>query len=277
MPYRLRGAVFVVLLCAPLPVNAQHQEPKYQTGWPCVGKVDPAYVRTSEATGGKVLLLQPQEVSGAADDMSLAQGHRETVFRSAGQLDEGVHDFDIPLDSTIESVYFFVSLQCLQFVTIVQPSGVVLQTDDSGVDSRAFEAIRMFKIKAPAPGTWRVTVSGHGFSLLIVNAKTDLALTAVSFSQNGAPVAGLAPLGQLVRLEANVSGRPRDVDFQFISMQAAMLQTIELALEQEAAARSTYAADVTLPKKEFHVLMSGVDSNGYPFQRVSHGLFVGDR
>jgi hypothetical protein len=239
--------------------------------------VDPVHVRTSEATGGKVLLLQPQEVSGVADDISLAQGHRETVFRSTGELDEGVHDFDIPLDSTIESVYFFVSLQCLQFVTIVQPSGVVLQTDDLGVDSRAFEAIRLFTIKAPAPGTWRVTVSGHGFSLLIVNAQTELSLTKVSFSQNGAAIAGLAPLGQLVRLEADVSGRPRDVDFHFISMQAARLQRIELAVEQDTPARSTYAADVTLPKKEFRVLMSGVDSNGYPFQRASHNLFVGDR
>src|SRR5262245_63674921 len=106
--------------------------------------------------------------------MLLEQGHLETVFRSTGELDEGVHDFDIPLDSTIESVYFFVSLQCLEFVTIVQPSGVVLQIDEPGVDSRAFEAIRMLRVKAPAPGTWRVTVSGHGFSLLIVNAKTDL-------------------------------------------------------------------------------------------------------
>ena len=36
----------VLVLCASLPPSAQDQQPKFQMGWPCSGKVDPSFVRT---------------------------------------------------------------------------------------------------------------------------------------------------------------------------------------------------------------------------------------
>jgi hypothetical protein len=274
----LRTVAWVALiLCVSLPVNAQRQQPKYQPGWPCSGRVDPTYIRSAEATGGKVMLFAPTEVSGVAEEWSASNRHPHTVVRAGGQLDDGVHDFEIPLDSTIESAYFFISLQCLQFVTVVQPSGGELRVDAPEVEYHAFDAIRLFTIKAPSPGTWKVTMAGRGFFSVIVNAKTDLALSGVSLLRDGTPIKGLAPLGESVRLEAGISGEPRQVGFQFISMRAAILETVELALEQETAMRRTYAAEVTLPSTEFRVLMSGIDANGFPFQRVTQRLFVADR
>lgn len=270
-------ACVVLLLCPSLPVNAQNQQPKNQIGWPCSGKLDPSFIRTAEATGGKVFLFTPNEITGAADDMKASSGHRETVFRAGGQLDDGVHDFDIPLDSTIESAYLFMALQCQQFVAVLQPSGDELRTDAPGVDYHAFEAVRLVTIKAPSPGTWKVRMAGRGFFSVIVTAKTNLALTGVSLARNGVPIKGLAPLGKPVRLEATLNGEPRQVGFHFISMGAATLRTMELKLETEAATRRTYAAEVTLPGTEFRVLMTGIDANGFPFQRVTQQLFVADR
>lgn len=266
-----------LVLCASFRVNALPQQPGYQAGWPCSGKVSPSYIRPSEATGGKVLLFKPTELAGVGDEMSASMGHAETVARAGGQLDDGVYDFDIPLDSTVESVYFFISLQCLQFVTIVEPSGDDLWIDAPEVDYHAFEAIRLFTIKAPRPGTWKVRMAGRGFFSVIVKAKTDLALTGVSFVQDGVPVRGLAPLGKAVRLEAALTGQPRHVGLHFISMRAAVLQTVEMALEQEGAMRRTYAADVTLPTTEFRVLMTGIDADGIPFQRVTPQLFIAEQ
>ena len=266
-----------LVLGASLLLNAQQdQQPKYQTGWPCSGKVDPSFVRTSEATGGKVLLFTPNEITGAAADMSASRAHRETIFRAGGQLDDGVHEFDIPLDSTIASAYLFMALQCQQFAAVLQPAGDELRTDAPGVDSHAFAAVRLVTIKAPSPGTWKVRMAGRGFFSVIVTARTDLALTGVSLAQNGAPVKGLTPLGKPVRLEAAISGEPRQVGFLFISMRGATLRTLELKPEQEEATRRTYAAEVTLPGTEFRVMLSGIDGNGFPFQRVTPHLFVAD-
>jgi len=276
MPFKTIACALLVL-CPSLPAKAQGQQPKNQIGWPCSGKVEPSFIRTAEATGGKVFLFTPNEITGAADDMSASSGHRETVFRAGGQLDDGVHDFEIPLDSTIESAYFFMALQCQQFVAVLQPVGDELRADAPGVDHHAFEAVRLVTIKAPSPGTWKVRMAGRGFFSVIVTAKTNLALTGVSLAQNGVPIKGLAPLGQPVRLEAAMSGEPRQVGFHLISMRAETLRTVELRLEQEADKRRTYAADVTLPGTEFRVLMTGIDANGFPFQRVTEKLFVADR
>jgi hypothetical protein len=270
-------AAVALVFCASLLLTAQDQQPKYQTGWPCSGKVDPSFVRNAEATGGKVLLFTPNEIAGAANDMSASSGHRETVFRAGGQLNDGVHDFDIPLDSTIESAYFFLALQCQQFVAVLQPAGDELRADAPGVDSHAFEAVRLVTIAAPSPGTWKVRMAGRGFFSVIVTAKTTLALTRVSLAQNGAPIKGLAPLGKTVRLEAATSGEPSQVGFHFISMRGATLRTVELRLEPDAAASRTYAGEVTLPETEFRLLLTGFDAKGFPFQRVTPQLFIADR
>jgi hypothetical protein len=74
-----------------------------------------------------------------------------------------------------------------------------------------------------------------------------------------------------------LTGQPRQVGFHFISMRAAVLQTVEMALEQEGAMRRTYAADVTLPTTEFRVLMTGIDADGIPFQRVTPQLFIAEQ
>ena len=272
---RLRSIACVALVFyASVRIPAQNQQPKYQSGWPCSGKVDASFVRTAEATGGKVLLFAPNEVTGAADDMSASRGHPETVFRAGGQLDDGVHDFEIPLDSTIESAYFFIALQCQQFVAVLQPTGDELRADAPGVDYHAFEAVRLVTIKAPSPGMWKVRMAGRGVASIIVTAKTSLALTGVSWAQNGVPVKALVPHGKPVRLEATMSGERRQVSLHFVSMLAAMLRTVELDMPQETTARRTYSAEVTLPETDFRVLVTGVDAKGLAFQRVTPQLFV---
>jgi hypothetical protein len=261
--------------CAALPANAQDQRSGGHAGWPCSGRVDPAFIRTAEATGGKVFLFTPIEVSGVADDLSASSQHRETVVRATGQLDDGVHEFEIPLDSTIHSAYFFVSLQCLQFVTIVRPSGDALPADAPDVDYHVFDAVHLVTIKSPSPGTWKVRMAGRGFFSVIVSAMTDLALTRVALTQDGLPVKGVASGGKPAQVEVTTSGSEiRQVAFRFISLRAAMLRRVALDAAAPTAARRTYAGEVTLPETDFRILMTGIDANGFPFQRVTPHVFL---
>jgi len=265
-----------LVFCASHSAVAQPQQPKHDFGWPCTGKVDPSYIRSAEATGGKVMLFKPTEVSGIADDMSAAAGHGATLVHLGSELADGVYDFDIPLDPTVESAYFFVSLQCLQSATVFQPSGDALAFDAPEVSYHAFDAIRLFTIKAPSAGTWKVRVAGRGYFSLIVKAKSELGLADVSLVEKGVPVRGLAPLGRAVRLEAFVAGLTGNVDFQFIAMSGAALQNVELTEDEHSLIPGTYAADVTLPTMEFRLRMIGMDAHGFSFQRVTERLFVGD-
>jgi hypothetical protein len=78
------------------------------------------------------------------------------VFRaSSPKPADRLHEFDIPLDSSIESVYFFISQQCLQGISVVGPSGEEVRTDVPGVELQAFDAIRLLTISTPVHRTRR--------------------------------------------------------------------------------------------------------------------------
>jgi len=267
----------LLAMCAALPAFAQDQQPRYQQSWPCSGKVDPAFTRTAEATGGKVFLFAPTEISGASDDLLASTGHEETIFRASDSLADDIHEFDIPIDSTIESVYFFLSLQCLREIALVQPSGEPLPIDAPGVSYHPFQAIRLFTIAAPQPGIWKVRLAGRGWSSVIVKGKTTLSLGNVSLRHDGELLRGQVPLGQRVRITADVRDESSAVGFQFISMAGALLQTFELAREPDGTGGSTYAGDVSLPQSEFRVLIAGVDGKGFRVQRVTPELFTSNR
>jgi hypothetical protein len=151
---RTRTAVVLVLVaCGSLLARAQdRQQSGGNPGWPCVAAVDPSYVETAEGSGGRVLMFHPSELgaAGSAAVMAGPTDHDETVVRIVGRLEEGVHEFEVPIDSTIESVNFFVSLQCLQVVEIVGPSGDELRSTEPGVsDFHQFEAIRAVTVAGP--------------------------------------------------------------------------------------------------------------------------------
>jgi hypothetical protein len=251
-----------------LPSAIVGQQRTSDAGWPCKGTVDPAYVRSAEATGGVVLLLKPSELAGAAAEMRNSDRHDEVVFRAGGKLADGEYQLDVPVDSTIESTYFFVSVQCLRSVTLIRPTGDQLQTEEPGVESHRFEAVRLFTVPQPAPGLWQVRIAGRGFFSIVVKAATEVSLSDVTFS------AGFPIKRQSQRLGVRMDGAVSDVAFHFVSSSGATIAPLPLQLEVEDDQSRTYAGEVTPPAGDFRVAMTGVDVRGFRLQRVDARLSV---
>jgi hypothetical protein len=265
---------FTLLLaaCVCLPATAAAQKQSGQSprpGWPCAGKVDPAYVRVAEATGGKVLLLHPTELEGMVFDSGASSQHDETILRAAGQLADEAHEFTVPIDSTIESVYFVVSVQCLQVVTLLTPSGAELAIGTPGVEYRQFESVRLFVVPRPAPGVWKVIASGRGFFSMIVTAKTELRLDEVSFSDKPASPPARA---NSVAFAATMSGAFRQAAFHFVAGNGELIESLHLGHGEESGDRRKYAGPVTRPRADFRVAVTGLDPNGFPCQRMESRL-----
>jgi hypothetical protein len=263
---------FTLLLaaCVCLPATSAAQKQSGQSprpGWPCAGKVDPAYVSVAEATGGKVLLFHPAELEGVAFDSSASRQHDETIFRSAGQLADEAHELIVPIDSTIESVYFVVSVQCLQVVTLLTPSGEELAIGMPGIEYHQFESVRLFVVPRPAPGVWKVLASGRGFFSMIVTAKTELRLDEVSFSDK-------LP-SKSVALAATMRGAFRQAAFHFVAGNGELIESLHLGAGDESGDRRTYAGPVTRPRRDFRLAVTGLDPNGFPFQRMESRLSDG--
>ena len=96
------------VFAAPILVGARQQMPNPRPGFPCGARLDPSYCRVAEGTGG----------------------HPQTIFRLAGSVNPGLHEFNVPIDSTVESVLFSISVQCLQTADVVRPSGAIAIGDD---------------------------------------------------------------------------------------------------------------------------------------------------
>jgi hypothetical protein len=277
------AAALIVALATASPAFAQDQQPRSRPDWPCVGKPDPSYFTIAEGSGGQVFLFDPSEVGESSALMIGAMRHEETVFRAAGTLAEGVHEFSVPIDSAIESAMFSVSLQCLQVVEIVRPSGDELRANDPGVDYHQFQAGRIVTLPQPTPGAWTIRVAGKGMFFLVVQAKTTLTLDRVSFVERGGRPGheGLFPIktplkrGIAQLLEVSVSEAPANLQFRFVSSAADTIQALTLSLEEGGRDNDrTYFGEVTPSARQFRVAVSGIDGRGFPFQRVHAPLFT---
>jgi hypothetical protein len=266
--------LFMTVLFVPLQTQAQ-QQARQASAWPCGGKIDPVYVQVAEATGGTALPFHPTE-AGVVAELIASGRHAETVLRAGGQVEDGLHEFNVPIDSTIESVYFLVALQCLQISEILTPTGEKLNTAAPGVESHQFEAVHMFVVPNPAPGIWKVTIGGRGLLTFMVKAKSDLRLGGVKFLDRGAPLTG-PRLGKALRLEVIMDGAAGHAAFHFAGRNAAALQPLPLQLEEDLDESRKYAGDVTTPAVAFRVAATGIDRNGFHFLRVDERLTMPDR
>jgi hypothetical protein len=278
----IQSAALIFLAC-PAAAFTQ-QQPDTRPGWPCVGKPDPSYFTVAEGSGGQVFLFDPAEVAESSVLMTGAMTHEETVFRAAGTLAEGVHEFSIPVDSAIESAMFSVSLQCLQVVEIFRPSGEELRANDPGVDYHQFQAGRIVTLPTPTPGAWTVRVAGKGMFFLVLLARTGLSLDRVAFVEPGGrpgheglfPITGNPKRGVTQRLQVTLSGTLQEPVFRFVSSSAETIQQLSLQPQEGGGDEQDFLGEVTPSARQFRLAVSGIDARGFPVQRVHAPLFTAE-
>jgi hypothetical protein len=213
-------------------------------------------------------------LGAAAAEVIASQRHEETILRASAQVADGVYEYDVPVDTMIESIYFQASMQCLQVVTIVTPSGEPLSAAAPGVEYHHFESIRLFVVQKPTPGMWKVTVGGRGLLLLNVRANTSLTLGGVEFAQGGLPLRNGSPAGRTLRAETTVTGAAGQLAFYFVSSSGQPIRAFDLWPEEQSDDERTYGGEVTTPDTDFRVAVAGHDVKGFRFQRVDRRLFM---
>ena len=173
-----------VILAVPILAGAQQQAAGPRGSWPCGARIDPSYFQVAEGTGGHLLLLAPEEIGDSATLLTALGNHSQTLLRLAGSLTLGLHEFQVPVDPSIESILFSISVQCLQVADIVRPSGAAPSGDDV-VDFSNFRAERMLIVKRPEPGMWTLRLSGSGVSGVVVQTRSSIGIADVQFAPAG--------------------------------------------------------------------------------------------
>jgi len=247
------------------------QQPTSRGSWPCGARVDPTYFHLAEATGGQLLLLAPSEISTSADLFTAFDKHAETIFRLGGTINPGVHDFRVPIDGSVESAMFSISVQCLQTADVLRPSGASA-AGEGVTDLSNFLATRMVIVSKPEPGVWTVRVSGSGLAGVIVKARSAIRIATLQFAPSGTTQFSNVPtpgVENLVRF--SVRGRvehPEAVLVDAISKEIAPLP-LEVAGEN-----GDYQSRFTPGTNGFRIMLRGTGEDGTPLQRVYPSLFT---
>jgi hypothetical protein len=254
-------------------VQSSAQQQRYpRADWPCGGRLDPSYFQVAEGSGGHLLLLAPHEIGDSASLLTAFSDHPQTIFRLAGSATPGVHELNVPIDSSVDSVLFSISIQCLQMAEVVAPSGAPIVAGENVTDLSNFRAQRMVIIRRPQPGVWSVRLAGSGVSAVVAQARTAIGIGEVEFAPSASDTFSRIPSAGIEnRVRIRMSG---DVD----GLEASLVngewsQTIRLPLVHDEAAR-TYVSRFTPGSASFRLSVSGKDANGFVVQRTHAPLLM---
>jgi hypothetical protein len=259
------------ILAGSILIAGQQQPSTPRSGWPCGARLDTSYFQVAEGSGGHMLLLAPEEIGESAPLLTAFGSHPQTIFRLGGSLRSGVHELRVPVDPSVESVLFSISVQCLQVAHVVRPSGVVATGDDV-TDLSSFRAERMVIVKRPEPGIWTVRVSGSGVAGVVAQARSAIGISQVQFAPAGSKTFTAVPtpgVENVVRIQ--MSGKAADVTAALVSGEFRRLA--ELPLEA-GETDGSYVSRFTPGPEGFRVLVAGKDAGGVAFQRLHAPLLA---
>jgi hypothetical protein len=251
--------------------GVQQQASTTRGGWPCGGRLDTSYFQVAEGTGGHLVLLAPEEIGHSAALLTAFGSHPQTIFRLAGSMKPGLHEFQVPIDSTVESAVFSISVQCLQVADVIPPSGG-FASREGVTDLSNFRAERMVIVTRPERGVWTLRVSGSGIGGIVVQARSAIGIARVEFAPvPGTGFAAMPSPGVENVLRVRMSGDVTDVQ---ASMVNGALKRIATLPREAGESADLYVSHFTPGAEGFRLLIVGKDAEGLAFQRMSAPLIT---
>jgi hypothetical protein len=253
--------VSLLLLTAVL-MCAQNGLQESRPGWPCVSgrAVDPAYIETSESTGGQVFLFQKDEIAQSTPALMASTTHPATILRGIGNV-AGQREFQFNVDSTVESMLVLASLQCRKEVNVFRPNGQEMTSYNSS-QATDLKAGKILRVDLPEPGAWKLRISGQGVFVFSVMAKTSVRMPALRLPDSRL----------LVRqdVEVHLSTEISDVKTQLMTAEGDAAVEAQPA---EALGNGAYRLAITPLMERFRVRLLATDANGRALERISPVLF----
>jgi hypothetical protein len=160
-------------------------------------------------------------------------------------------------------------------VTLVRPTGATVEKQSPSYRLRELSAGRILTVDAPTPGTWRLRLRGIGPYAVHVGGNSELQFSRFEFAKLSGraahealfPISGEPLDGQPATAVARVLGPVSSEEFRLVSATGSTLQRVELAKDHPDADPEDWVGSVTLPSEQFGIAVSGVDQNGYIFER----------
>ncbi|MBZ5562273.1 MAG: hypothetical protein LAP13_07610 [Acidobacteriia bacterium] len=271
-----------------LAATALGQQPSQQNrsrpfGPDACGPADPTYIRTAEETGGLPMFLQRSEVAKSMKFMGATLGgNRVDLLWATDTLRGDSSEFAVPVDSTVENITFAMSTNTKgTSLVVLNPAGEEIKTGDTGADVTELNCGRFLTLKRPAPGDYRLRVTGSGKFWLEAEGKSEIFTFGLEFVElGGRPghqgmfrISGQPLADRPATLECSIQKEAQDVAFRLISPAGKTLQTIKLQPIDNSGDDIEFSGTFKLPATPFRIAVTGKNSKGEAFQRIQNTLY----
>jgi hypothetical protein len=268
------GRPVIGVLVAAIAGTAGSQNRGVRYGPGVCGPIDPVYVKTSTETGGQPFPLSTAEVAQSSRVMEASFMPQMLLWASG----DSELSYSIPVDASIARMMVSGTFDGTGgSLTLIGPDGAAIRQGDRVVDT-ILNCGRIVTVDAPATGTWQVRVAPTGRFWLSMHSKSELSLTRAEFVEKEAGsellvrIQGEPIADRPATLRVSVSRATKSPTFQLVSLDARLLQTLDL----QSSGETEFSGTVTLPAEPFRVLVSAIDESGARAQRIWPGLFHGE-
>jgi len=189
-------------------------------------------------------------------------------------MNPGLHELQVAIDSSVESVLFSISVQCLEAADVARPSGALVGGADV-TDLSNFRAERMVIVRRPELGVWTIRAAGSGIAGVMVQARSALGIAQVQFAAIGSTAFTPVPLAGVENaVRIGISGHATQVQASLVNGAFRRIAPLPLTTGET---ENSYVTRFTPSVEGFRVLVEGKDADGVPFQRVHAPLFTPTR
>ncbi len=245
--------------------------------------IDPGYIKIADETGGQLFFLRTIEVQKVFGLVrpQLA-GEYVIILSVCGSLTPGVaREFTVPVDSTLSNLTLSVASDAVGSIAFLDPTGTALAPGQPGVQITDLSSGRIAQVQTPAPGLWRVRVTGSGHFSINASGNSPIRLYSFDFVKEGGrdadhpgffPLSGQPSLGSNTAM-ARVFGPYTNAHFSLVDAMGSVLQEIALTGGSPDPAIGEFVGSFALPLGGFKIVVQGQDHNGSLYQRTFPPLF----
>lgn len=250
-------------------------------------RVDSVYKRNAEETGRQLFVLRSSEVNRTFDLVRpQLTGNFVSILSANGTMGGTTSTFDVPIDSTVRDATFSVSIDTVNTISLLRPSGTVVTASDPGVKMTDLSSGRIITVNTPESGLWKLQVAGQGAFSVAAKATSSLQFASFNFvtlegesigsetrHEGFFPIEGQPVVGSNQTGLADLTGQFSTANFTLLAQNGQPLQQMSLMQNNPDASADEFVGTFGLPSEPFRVSVSGIDGNGVLYQRLFPALF----
>ena len=249
------------------------------------------FFELSAASGGDFYFWAPGEFAASAATLQIPVT-ADAILLDYGTGDRFAKSYKIPVDSGIALLSIFAGAQRKDKFVLYRPDGRTTSANPAFVSAQKYRHMNIITVEKPERGMWSLEMSGTGYYAVAVryangNGKSssgrdeEIDLLDMKFVEPGGrpgheglfPVKGRVRAGESRLCRIKVAGAISEPVAEFVSRDNKILGRVKLRpLSPEPDGELIGTAIV--PPVPFRTRVSGRDTDGHLFQRVTSAIYT---